>query len=554
MLSFSNFTFAQSGNILLTKIITENISIKSESELIQKFSKKKDDLSFPEKNELDVICKVLLANLISNQENNISKKSLDLYENALKIANESNNIGLQIWVESQFGFYFYKFYKYDKASNYFLKASRLLQEYPDVILVDPITVLKYNSYFFTSINEKQLSNRYLKRALNFLQKSNKEYPVFLNALGNNYYDLGEINLAAKYLNETIISAKSLNDSLRLAKGLGDLSQVYIYKKDYNEAEKLLLEDIKISKFVNNVKNTIFAEIRLAKMYFAQQRYNEAKKLFSNALEKIDTQSKLQNWELEINKYLLSIALVEKNQDKELLLRRKIDALRPVVDTIDGAEILKKISWKNENEIANWKFETEKAKLEQASLLKTTFIIISLLLLSILILAIFIFKRRFKLQQIVYENSLLNSQIEKFKAEQSLIEANNSLKDFKVFLTQKNNEIIKLENSLKQFEDSSLASNNDEKLKLENLISSHLMTDDNWKAFKSTFIKDESEFYNDILLKFEDISDSSLRLIMLHKIGLKNQEIAKLLGITIHGVKKAKQRLRIKYGEAITDLI
>ena len=81
-----------------------------------------------------------------------------------------------------------------------------------------------------------------------------------------------------------------------------------------------------------------------------------------------------------------------------------------------------------------------------------------------------------------------------------------------------------------------------------------MTDENWLMFKNSFIKEEPQLYNYIKTNFSDLSESNLRIVLLHKIGLKNQEIANLLGITIHGVKKAKQRLRLKYGESIEELV
>lgn len=553
-LFFGNNVVAQDENKLYTKFILENNSIENESELFQNFSKIKEHLKCSEKNDFAVIYKVLLANLFSNKENDVSKKCLDLYESALKNVNSSDNIGLQIWVKSQIGFYFYKFYKYDKASNYFLNTSRLLQEYSDVNIVDPVSVLKYNAYFFTSINEKKLSNIFLKKALHYTPKTDINYAAFLNAIADNYYNLGKIDSAYFFLNETIKYSKINKDSLRLAKSFGDLSQIFIFKKDYKNAEKLLLDDIKISKRINNLKNTIFAQIRLGKMYLKQEKFHKAKIVFNNALANIRNQPMLQSWDLEVNKNLLVIAIREDDQRKELIYRRQIDSITPIVDTIDGTEILKRISWKNEIEIANWKFESEKAKLKQASILKSTFIIISLMLLCILVLLVITFKRKLKFQQIVFENSLLNSQLEKIKAEQALIEANVSLVSFKEFLTVKNNEIVKLENSLNELKLSSFSTTNDEKLNLENLISSHLMTEENWQAFKTTFIKEEADFYKDIILKLPDISESNLRIILLHRIGLKNQEISNLLGITVHGVKKAKQRLRLKYQDSISGFI
>jgi len=551
---FGNTNWAQSNNTLFTKIIDENKTEISEKNLKQKFSLLIENTSKSDKNNLIIIYQVLLANLISKQGNDINTRSTHIYNDALLRVEQTDNLGFQIWVESQIGFYYYKFYKYDNASNFFLNTSRLLNENLDSEIVDPITVLKYNAYFFTSINEKRISNQYLKRAIKITPKTTNDYAAFLNAIGTNYFDLGDYQLANQYFNETIKYAKQNKDSLRLAKGLGDLAQIYILNKKYSQAEKLLQRDIEISKQFNNPKNEMFANIRLGNLFIMQNKNEQAKQIFNYVLNYVKTQNTLKSWESDVNKALLSIAISDNNENEELVLRRKIDYLRPIVDTIDGAEVLKKLSWKNQNEIANWKFESEQIKLEKASFMKTTFIVISFLLFSLLLLLIFIYKRRFKLQQVNYENSILIAQLKQLKIENDLNEANDSLKSIKSFLIDKNNQIVKLESQINSLEQKSILDHSQEKIELDKLISSHLMTEDNWLVFKQSFVKEEPELYNTIKTNFPDMSESNLRIVLLHKIGLKNQEIANLLGITIHGVKKAKQRLRIKYGEAIEELV
>lgn len=549
---FSINLYAKADNILYTQIIDENKIEISDKKLIENINKFQQDLDNSQRKDVQIICNVLLANLYAKESTDVNKKCNILYADALSLVKQSNNIGLQIWVESQIGFYFYKFYKYDEASDYFFNVSRLLKEVPIENIVDPISVFKYNAYFFSSIDEKQASNLYLKHALSLTPKTDKDYATFLNAMGCNYFCLKKYDLANQYFNETILYSRQNNDSLRLAKGLGDLAQIFILKKQFRQAERLLLDDIQISRQVNNPKNAMFAQIRLGKMYVEDKKFNQAKEVFDSALSYIITQDKFKSFEFDVNNALLSIAIFEKNTADELLLRRQLDFLKPIVDTIDGAEILKKISWKNQNEIANWKFESEQIKLEKASFMKTTFIIISGLLLCLLILFVFIYKRRLKLQQVNYENSILSAQLKQFQIEKALNEANDSLKSIKTYLIGKNRLIVKLESQIKDL--ASKSNGSQEKHELDKLISSHLMTDENWLTFKQSFINEQPEIFNFIKENFTDLSESNLRIVLLHKIGLKNQEIANLLGITIHGVKKAKQRLRLKYGQSIEDLV
>lgn len=73
-----------------------------------------------------------------------------------------------------------------------------------------------------------------------------------------------------------------------------------------------------------------------------------------------------------------------------------------------------------------------------------------------------------------------------------------------------------------------------------------MTEENWNRFKQAFIQEQGDYYHYLTTQFPELSETYLRMILLQKIGLKNAEIARLVGITLEGVKKQKQRLRKKY--------
>ncbi|MFV0178198.1 hypothetical protein OBK28_01255 [Empedobacter falsenii] len=79
--------------------------------------------------------------------------------------------------------------------------------------------------------------------------------------------------------------------------------------------------------------------------------------------------------------------------------------------------------------------------------------------------------------------------------------------------------------------------------MNNLLNSHLMTDENWNNFKKVFASEKADFVSYLENNFSDLTESNLRIIYLTKLGLTNIEIAHLLGITPDSVKKAKQRLR-----------
>ena len=66
-------------------------------------------------------------------------------------------------------------------------------------------------------------------------------------------------------------------------------------------------------------------------------------------------------------------------------------------------------------------------------------------------------------------------------------------------------------------------------------------------------KEQNDFYVNTVKKYPNLTESNLRLVMLVKMGFTNSNIANLLGVTIDGVKKAKQRLKKKHDDILNDL-
>jgi DNA-binding NarL/FixJ family response regulator len=77
------------------------------------------------------------------------------------------------------------------------------------------------------------------------------------------------------------------------------------------------------------------------------------------------------------------------------------------------------------------------------------------------------------------------------------------------------------------------------------MQAHIMTDDSWTEFKKIFLKVYPNFFFGIKNTFSHLSETDIRLLTLIKLQSSNKEMANMLGITVEGVKKAKQRLRKK---------
>jgi DNA-binding CsgD family transcriptional regulator len=77
------------------------------------------------------------------------------------------------------------------------------------------------------------------------------------------------------------------------------------------------------------------------------------------------------------------------------------------------------------------------------------------------------------------------------------------------------------------------------------MEAHIMTDDTWNEFKKLFTKVHGSFFTRLRGGYPYLTDTDMRLLSLVKLGLNNREMANMLGITVEGIKKSKQRLRKK---------
>ncbi|MEK6494888.1 ECF-type sigma factor [Myroides odoratimimus] len=133
------------------------------------------------------------------------------------------------------------------------------------------------------------------------------------------------------------------------------------------------------------------------------------------------------------------------------------------------------------------------------------------------------------------------------------ETKASLASYQVYLSEKTAQIAKLEDELNKASHSSKEIFKEKRPAIEELLRSHLMTEENWVLFKETSRAEQAVYFNEIITQFPDLTESNLRIVLLQKMGLTNQETANILGVTIDAVKKAKQQLKKKYEDDYSAL-
>jgi len=78
------------------------------------------------------------------------------------------------------------------------------------------------------------------------------------------------------------------------------------------------------------------------------------------------------------------------------------------------------------------------------------------------------------------------------------------------------------------------------LKLQNIQSN------NWNHFKSAFEQIAPSFFDFLMSNYPKLTDTDLRLCAMIRLNISNQEISKILGISLSSVNKARYRLRKRF--------
>lgn len=504
--------------------------------------------------ELQIVYKTLYA-LLENKLGNNSKENINkIFEELTSELNTIENNELKIWQNTQIGYYYYSYNQYEKSSYYFLKNINLIEKADTSLIYDVENVLKMNAYFVYTIKEYDLCINYLKDALQYTSKESENYDSFLNHIGNCYYHLQDYDQALDYLNQAKVNSLENQHTVRYAKVIGDIALIYMKHQRFAEAEKFLLEDISLSKKHEETKNLNFAKIRLGKMYIEEKKFAQAKQILLEVKSALKNDTLMNSFNLEAHQLLLKIALEENDASDELYHRRLIDSLQPIVDITEGKYALQQIYNNRLAEKQNHLLEEKENRVHKKNMYLWLVGCLSVVGLALISILLYNSKKRIHQQKKYYDDLIRKYHLDKQNSEKKLEKTSKTIESFKTYLSEKYIQIEQLEIEIEKLKNQNSLKNYKKQIKLEELLNSHHMSDDYWNSFKQTFIDEKKDYFDYLIQKYPGLTESNLKLILLQKVGLNNEEIANILGIKIDAVKKSKQRISKKYNVRFDQLL
>lgn len=468
----------------------------------------------------------------------INPKSTAFYLEAIDFA-VKNNMPVEDGIAlNDIAVYLYINGHYNTACRYFLQSMEKLREVGLDKVPDIDKYLFNFGCFYYRLGDYESSRLLIEKALKYVLSPSHRRINYKNTLGLIYRNLRQYNTATNYFQQALQLAIAAKDTVWIGITKGNIGSCYFLEHQYTKAIPYIETDYNTSLKYNERRNAALALLRLIKINL------DYKKLAPAGIQLDTVAHLLQNnrgddYLKEMTSfYALKSDLCEQlGQDSRAIAYRKIyetynDSLLKRDNLIAVQRV--QMQYETDERLRELNKITAEARIREV---KTDGGIAVLMLLLIILI-------------LVHNHQRLRSKKDKelLLAEKEMIDerlknARIALHKFTENIRQKN---VLIENFKQEIDKLSAQSvYKADADHLEKLLHAHIMTDENWTEFKRLFSKVYPGFFVNLNKQNPALSTTDTRMAALMKLGLNNAEMAHMLGITVEGIKKAKQRLRKK---------
>lgn len=451
----------------------------------------------------------------------------ELFENVINTNLENNTGRIMMFIGN-----------YDKALEYFFTALSNANSENDTVNMIYINYNIGTLYQEIDKYEKALEAYLRGYELSKIKKFEKGM-AFSYSIGIIYNVWGEYQKAIEFNKNAIPSCEKLGLTHDLAKIYSNMSNIYMLLKEYSNAEKTLRKSIKICKD-NDFKRQLgiaYANMGKAKQlvggYDSSVYYLKKAELIFRNLGTMSLLSIVYN--------MTSDTYERKGEiENAFYYYRKHHNIN---DSILNNDVEKQIA-----ELQT-KYETEKKEKENEALKNSVqieknkskyllVIALVLFLLGIISVVLFYFIRKTN----ITKRELAESEAKRLEWE---LESRKRELTFGALSLSRNIEFV---NSLISELKKLTYHVDDEGMQpLHNIVNklSSQQSDSSWREFEKRFTDVHTDFYNNILLKYPDLSPNELRLCAFLKLGMTTKEICSITFQSIRAVEAGRLRLRKK---------
>ncbi len=488
---------------------------------------------------------MLMADGFSIAFDQVNPRSNTFYKLASELIERENLPELRMIGNIRQGYYLYTYREVKEAFPYFLLAADLEAEVNTAKI--PLLPEHYSfiANFYSYIGDQEKAISFLKTALPYTEEHSRRKIDMTNAIGVYYKKAALFDKAYPFYKQALEISTVAKDSVWMGIIAGNLADYEWEKGNEDEAIALVKQNIELSLKYNEVLDAMRANLEVARMYAHQKKWDLAEKHIAESTALMADKPYFLVFKRDAAKILAEIAAGKGQKDLELTQLKKYLVLKDSLEARSNNEVMQKIYWQWEIERYEQANKQAEAKRQQ---IKQNYQYVGVVLILGFIIVVLLINRsrtRIQIRSTELEKEQLALKFEKQLLDKELSVLKNSLQDFTDTIRQNDHTIQQLRKEIQEKE------THDPKLALEisenlsSMLESHIMTDERWLKFKHVFDKVYPDFLETQKLENQKLSESDLRLIALMKLDLNNRSMSDLLGVSIEGVKKAKQRLKKK---------
>ncbi len=516
----------------------DTIKLQQELGPLLKFAKENKSIS------LQWAYYMLMADGYSIAFDQVNHRSNYYFKKASKLFSNNKFLELKRMGLIREGYYHFTYREVKEAFPFFLQANGLKA---NVNLKHvPLVPLHYGfiANFYSYIGNQAQAISYLQSAIPYTEELSRKRIDMVNAIAVYMERDSLLDDAYHYYKEALHIANLAKDSVWIGIISGNIAEQEMNKGNFDQAITLVKQNIALSSKYNELLDAMRANLTLASLYIKQKKWILAKDAVLESQKFMEEKPYFLPYQMNSFKYLAEISAGLGQANQELLYLNKYVLLRDSLAKKENNAELQKIYWEWEAEKFNLAIQEEQDKRNQ---IKRGYQFVGILLIfGFVIVVLLIHRSRSKimLRSTLLEKEQLRLSYEKQLVDHELAILKNSLEEFTATLKQNDLTIRQLRNEIEEADQNpeyqQQISDN-----LNELLESHIMTDDRWIRFKHVFERVYPDYLAQKKLANPKLSENDLRLLALLKLDLSNRSMSDLLGVSIEGVKKAKQRLKKK---------
>ena len=454
---------------------------------------------------------------------------------------------------------------YTKASEYNLKALDLIDNIKNQQLLgeekEEKNALKIGVYASLGLMNYEIKNfrqaiEYWKKGLDIL-KNQKEWTGkksnIISDIGISYRQLGDTENAFKYLKEALYNAEQEKDSAWIGIIKGNLGDVWMDKKNYENAIPLLEEDMKMSLRYDEFSNLITTTIQLGNCYNALKNYPKANEYYQKAYQLYKDKELILKTVMGISRYETEIKLYEgfvklydntKDFDKAYKYQTLAKHLRDSLNALQGQEKISLMQSKYEFEQKDTQNKLLENNVNSQKLISWIIFLSALAGIIALTFFVIIYRIRFKNAKIKRKADTEISQLKQQQFEENIALHEREIIEIKLLVMQKTNVLEKLEIEL-----ALITQHNEEgrlqAQKIVNVVKDELNLGKDINKFKNYVENTHADFFIQLSKQYPTLSLMDLRMCSYIRANMQNKEIAQVMNIKYDSLRVNKLRLRKK---------